>query len=135
MNPQTRVQARLWLALVFILGGAIGGAFGYTFAHRSYAATLSPQLSEPERRAKRVGEMTREIGLSPDQSQKLDMIMAQAHAEMAKVREKSDTDIDALREKARNETRALLTDEQKPKFEDFVQKMDALRKKQMPPPR
>ena len=134
MNPQTRLQARLWLALVFVLGAAIGAAFGYSFAHKSYASALPPQLSEPERRAKRVAEMTEEIGLTPDQNQKLDAIMAQAHGEMNKVREKSDADIDAIRMRARNDTRAFLTGEQKQKFEAFVQRVDAQHKKQMPPP-
>ena len=134
MNPQTRLQARLWLGLVFVLGAAIGAAFGYSFAHKSYASTVSQQMSEPERRAKRVAEMTQEIGLSPDQSQKLDAIMAQAHDEMNKVREKSDADIDSIRTRARSETRACLTNEQKPKFEAFIQKVDAQHKKQMPPP-
>ena len=135
MNPQTRRQARLWLALVFLLGGAIGAAFGYAFAHRSYASTLAPQLTEPERRAKRVAEMTRDIGLSPEQSAKLDAILGAAHDDMRKVRDQADTEVDSLREKARNEARAILTDEQKPKFEDFVHKIDAERKKQGPPQR
>jgi hypothetical protein len=135
MNPQSRRQARLWLALVFILGGAIGAAFGYAFAHRSYASTLPQQMSEPERRAKRVAEMTRDIGLSPEQSKELDGILAAAHSEMKRVHEKSEGDIDALRQDARNRARAMLSDEQKPKFEAFIQKLDAERKKQGPPQR
>jgi Spy/CpxP family protein refolding chaperone len=134
MNPQTRLQARLWLALVFFLGSAIGIAFGYTFAHRSYASTTDPQMSEPERRAKRVAEMTREINLTLEQSQKLDAIFLAAHTEMRRLHDKSDADMEAIRQKARNDTRAFLTDEQKPKFEAFVQKLDAERKKQMPSP-
>ena len=130
MNPQTRMQARLWLAIVFVLGAAIGGTFGYSFAHRSYASTTPPQLSEPERRAKRVQEMTREIGLTPEQGQKMDAIIASAHEEMKKVHEKSDADIDAVRMKARGEMREFLTPEQKPKFEEFVRKLDEARKKQ-----
>ncbi len=129
MNPQTRMQARLWLAIVFVLGAAIGATFGYSFAHRSYASTSHPPMSEPERRAKRVAEMTREIGLSPEQSQKLDAVIASTHEEMKKVHEKSDADIEALRQKARGEMREFLTAEQKPKFEEFVRKLDEARKK------
>lgn len=131
VNPQMRRQARLWLALVFLLGGAIGSAFGYAFAHRSYAATLPAQLSEPERRAKKVSEMTREIGLSPEQSKQLDAMLLGAHQEMKNLHDKSESDIEAVRQNARNEMRAILTAEQKPKFEAFVQKIDAERKNQM----
>lgn len=129
MNPQTRMQARLWLAIVFVLGAAIGVTFGYSFAHRSYASTTPPSLSEPERRAKRVAEMTRDIELTPEQSKKMDAIILSAHQEMKKVRDKSEADLDALRQKARGEMREFLTPEQLPKFEEFVRKMDEERKK------
>jgi hypothetical protein len=64
MNPDSLRKARLWLAVVFLVGAAIGGVFGYSFGHRSYAATVttSKPLSEPERRAKRVAEMSNEGG-------------------------------------------------------------------------
>ncbi len=130
MNPETRMQARVWLAIVFVLGVAIGGTFGYSFAHRSYASTAARAMSEPERRAKRVAEMTQEVGLTPEQSQKLDAVIASTHEEMRKVREQSEADIELLRQKARGEMREFLTPEQKPKFEEFVRKLDEARKKQ-----
>jgi len=130
MNPDTRKKAGLWLAIVFVLGLAVGGVFGYSFAHRSYADTSKPaQLSEPERRAKRVGEMTKELGLSAEQATKVDSIIHQAHDAMKVVREKAEVDVDGLRQQARDQIRTLLTAEQKPKFEEMVQRMDAERKK------
>ena len=74
MNSETRRKARLWLGLVFILGAAIGAVFGYSFAHRSYAST-QVTLSEPERRARRVAEMTKDVGLTPEQSTQIDQII------------------------------------------------------------
>ncbi len=131
MNSDTRRKASVWLAVVFLLGLAIGGVFGYNFAHKSYAAGRSPAvLSEPERRAARVADMTRELGLTPEQSQKLDTVLHQAHYEMKAIHEKSDADVDAVRQKARSEMRAFLTPEQMPKFEAFVKKLDQERKKQ-----
>jgi Spy/CpxP family protein refolding chaperone len=132
MNPDSLQKARLWLAVVFLLGAAIGAVFGYTFGHRSYAATVTTPaaMSEPERRAKRVADMTREVGLTPEQSAKMDEIIRGAHQEMKGIREKAEQDVDGVREKARNEMRVFLTDEQKPKFEAMVQRMDADRKKQ-----
>lgn len=131
MNPDTRKKAGLWLALVFVLGAAVGGVFGYSFAHHTHAATMNvpPQLSEPERRAKRVAEMTRELGLTAEQSAKVDGIIHETHDEMKSVREKCESDVDGLRMKAREQIRLLLTPEQKPKFEEMVQRNDADRKK------
>lgn len=132
MNAESQQKARLWLALVFVLGMAIGGVFGYSFAHRTLAAPLAtaPTLSEPERRAKRVAEMTKELGLTPEQATSVDAIIHQTHDEMKALHDKTDVDVEALRQKARNDMRQLLTAEQKPKFEAMVQKMDAERKKQ-----
>lgn len=132
MNPESRRKARLWLGLVFILGAAIGGVFGYSFAHRSYAATsqAGPTLSEPDRRQKRVAEMTKEVGLTPEQSTRIDQIIHQTHDEMKTIREKTDADLDAVRQKARDQMRALLTPQQRPKFEEMVRRMDEERKKQ-----
>ena len=131
MNPDTKQKAGLWLAVVFALGLAIGAVFGYNFAHKSFAADRPPSaLSEPERRAARVAEITKELQLTPDQTQKVDSVLHQAHDDMRVIREKSDADMDAIRQKARSEMRTFLTPEQLPKFEDFVKKLDEQRKKQ-----
>lgn len=133
MNVESRQKARLWLALVFILGTAIGVVFGYSFAHRTLAAPLggsAATLSEPERRAKRVAEMTKEVGLTPEQATSIDAIIHQAHEEIKSIHDKSDADVDAVKKNAREQMRQLLTTDQKPKFEAMVQKMDAERKKQ-----
>jgi hypothetical protein len=132
MNPETQRKAGLWLALVFLLGAAIGVVFGYSFGHRSYAAgkPAPPPLSEPERRAKRVADMTAEIGLSAEQSAKMDVIIRETHEEMKTIRDKAEADVDVVRQKARQRMRENLTEEQKPKFEAMVRRMDEERKKQ-----
>lgn len=132
MNPDSLRKARLWLAVVFLVGAAMGGVFGYSFGHRSYAATMTTArpMTEPERRAKRVAEMTKELGLNAEQSAKADEIIRGAHQEMKGIRDQAEKDVDVAREKARNEMRVSLTEEQKPKFEAMVKRMDEERKKQ-----
>jgi Spy/CpxP family protein refolding chaperone len=132
VTQETQRKAGLWLGLVLVLGAALGAVFGYSFEHRSYATTkvAAPAMSEPERRAKRVADMTNELGLSAEQSAKMDEIIHAAHDEMKTIHQKSDADVDAVREKAREQMRQYLTAEQKPKFEAMVQRMDEERKKQ-----
>ena len=132
MNPESRHKAGLWLAVVFVLGAAIGGVFGYSFSQR-HALAAPPSaapLSEPERRAKRLAEMTRVMNLTPEQASGFDSIIHQAHDQMKVIRDKSEADVDGVRQQARGQMRQLLTPEQKPKFEEMVQRMDAERKKQ-----
>lgn len=130
MNPDTRKKAAIWLVLVFVLGTATGGVFGYSLAHRSYAATKTVVPSEAERRAKKLAEMTQAIGLSPEQVQKADGIIKEAQTEIRGIRDKSDSEVDVIRMKTRGEMRTFLTPEQLPKFEQYVQRMDEERKKQ-----
>lgn len=126
MNPETRRRARLWLGTVFVLGAGLGGVTGYSLAHKSYASTQKPavSLSEPERRAQRVADMREKIGLTPEQTAHLDTLIRNAHEEMKRIHDKSDGDICAVREKARDEMRATLTSEQKPKYEAYVKQLD-----------
>ncbi|HTZ49638.1 MAG TPA: hypothetical protein VMH20_18750 [Verrucomicrobiae bacterium] len=131
MIQDAQRKARLWLALVFLVGAAIGIVFGYSFGHHTVLAkTTSAPMNEPERRAKRLQEMTKELGLTPDQSAKMDDIIRRAHGDMKTIRDKAENDVDVVREHARDEMRQFLTPEQKPKFEEMVQRMDAERKKQ-----
>lgn len=130
MNPDIRKKAAIWLALVFILGTATGGVFGYSLARRSYAATRTVASSEAERRAKKLAEMTEAIGLTAEQAQKADGIIKEAQSEIREIHNKSDAEMDVVRMRTREEMKQFLTAEQKPKFEQFVQRMDEERKKQ-----
>jgi Spy/CpxP family protein refolding chaperone len=130
MNPDIRKKAAIWLALVFVIGTATGGVFGYSLARRSYAATKTVMPSEAERRAKKLAEMTQTIGLTPDQAQKAEGIIKEAQIEIRAIHEKSDSEVDVVRMKTRGDMRAFLTPEQLPKFEQYIQRMDEERKKQ-----
>jgi Spy/CpxP family protein refolding chaperone len=127
-------KAALWVGAVFLLGAALGGVLGYLFAHRPVSAA-NPPLSEPERRAKRVAEFTKELSLTAQQSQQLDAILMQRHAETKAIHDQTDAQLDAVRQKGRAQVRAILTPDQLPKFEEFLKRMDEERKRNGPPPR
>jgi septal ring factor EnvC (AmiA/AmiB activator) len=129
-------KAALWVGIVFILGAALGGVFGYFYGHRSIVAAANPPLSEPQRRAQKVEQLTQELGLSNDQRQQLDSILSQLHAQYKTLRDQSDAQMNDARQKGRDQIRAILTADQKPKFEEFLRRMDEERRKngQLPPP-
>ncbi|HET7108959.1 MAG TPA: hypothetical protein VFI38_19250 [Candidatus Acidoferrum sp.] len=130
MNPDIRKKAAVWLALVFLIGTATGGVFGYNLARRSYAANKTVMPSEAERRAKKLAEMTQEIGLTPEQAQKAEAIIKEAQTQIRTIHAKNDGEVDEVRMKTRADMRAFLTPEQLPKFEAYVHRMDEERKKQ-----
>jgi Spy/CpxP family protein refolding chaperone len=127
-TPATR-KAAMWVVIVFLLGAAAGGMVGYGYAHHYSVSAASAPLPEPERRARRVEQMTHELGLTSDQAKQLDAILLQWHGQVKAVHEQSDAHFEQLRQKGRDEIRAILTPEQKPKFEDFLQKLDAEKKR------
>ena len=129
-TPESR-KAAIWVVVVFLLGAIAGGMFGYGYAHRSVAAA-SAQVPEPERRAKRVEQLTRDLGLTSDQAKQLDAILLQWHGNVKAIHDQSDAQIAQLRQKGRDQIRAILTPEQKPKFEEFLRKKDEERKRNSP---
>jgi Spy/CpxP family protein refolding chaperone len=131
-------RAALWVAVVFVLGTALGGVFGYFYGHRSTVAAANPPLSEAQRRAQRVEQLTQELGLTNDQKQQLDSTLSQLHAEYKSIHDHSDqqlkSQMDQARQKGRDQIRAILSPEQKPKFEEFLKRLDEERKRNAPPP-
>ena len=127
-------KAALWVGAVFLLGATLGGVLGYLTAHHSASAAIT-SLSEPERRARRLEQMTRELSLTSTQSQQLDGILKERHAESKAIHDQTDQQIEQVRKKGRDQVRAILTPEQQPKFEEFLKRLDEERKRNPPPPR
>jgi len=129
-NP--RQKAALWVGLIFLLGAALGGTLGYVFAHSSYAAAPA-QLSDDVKRHQKVERLTQELGLSSDQQQQLDAVIADIQGQMKAIRQSTEPQLNDARQKGRDRIRAILTPEQKPKFEEHLRKIDEEKKRNPPP--
>src|SRR5258708_31831395 len=114
-------KAALWVGVVFLLGAALGGVLGYLFAHRPVNAA-NPPLSEPERRAQKVQELTKELSLTPQQAQQFDAILMQRHAETQAIHDQTDAQIDAVRQKGRAQRRAIPAPRPFPQFHSFLKR-------------
>lgn len=127
-EPTVQQKATLWLAAVFVLGAALGGVLGYSFAHRSYASErvmMSPEAKRAHRREK----LTRDVQLTPEQQKQVIAILDESQVEYKAVHNVMDPQIEAVRQKTREKIRGLLTAEQKPKFEEFLRQLDEERKR------
>src|SRR5258705_10558968 len=116
MNREIRKKAAIWLALVFILGTATGGVFGYSLARRSYAATKIVAPSEAEHRAKKVADMTDAIGLTAEHAQKAEGITRNAQSAYRTIRDKKGAEVDGFSIKTRASMRPFLRPEHLPKL-------------------
>jgi Spy/CpxP family protein refolding chaperone len=124
-------KAALWIVAVFVLGAALGGVSGYLFGHVSAAAP--PQLSDEAKRHQKVAQLTATLNLTTEQQTQIDAIFSETSGQFQAVRKESDAQIEVFRQKARDRVRAVLTPEQLPKFEAYLQKLDADRKSHPPP--
>ena len=122
-------KAALWVGVVFLLGAALGGVIGYSYAHHLVLAQNSPvSLPEPVRRARRLEQLTEALGLTTAQSQQVDAILLERHTEAKTIHDQSDAQLAQVHQKGRDQIRAILTPEQKPKFEEFLKNLDQQRK-------
>jgi hypothetical protein len=121
-------KAAVWVSVVFLLGAALGGMVGYSYEHHLVSAASTP-LPEPVRRAQRVEQLTQLLGLTSAQSQQVDAVLLQRHSEAKAIHDQTDAQIDQVRQKGRDQVRAILTREQIPKFEEFLKNLDQKRKR------
>ena len=121
-------KAALWVGVVFLLGTALGGTLGYSYAHRLVSAGSTP-LPEPVRRAQRVEQLTQLLALTSAQSQQVDAILLQRHTESKAIHDQTDAQLAQVHGKGRDQIRAILTPEQKPRFEEFLKNLDQQKKR------
>jgi Spy/CpxP family protein refolding chaperone len=76
-----------------------------------------------------VQELTSLANLTPEQGQQVDAIIADIQTQMKSIRKPLEPQFDEARQRGRERIRAILTEEQKPKFEEFIRKMDEERKR------
>lgn len=119
-------KAALWVAVVFLLGGALGAILGYVFAHKSYASVVQ---TDAARRQQRVQELTQQLSLNAQQQQQLDRVLDDMQNRYRDIHKQIDPQIAEAREKGRNQIRAILTPRQLPGFEEFLRRIDEERKR------
>jgi Spy/CpxP family protein refolding chaperone len=121
-------KAALWVSAVFLLGAALGAMVGYSYEHHMVSAASTP-LPEAVRRAQRVEQLTQLLNLTTAQSQQLDAVLLQRHTEAKAIHDQTDAQLEQVHQKGREQIRAILTPEQKPKFEEFLRNLDQQKKR------
>jgi len=124
-------KAAVWVATIFLLGVAVGALSGYGYARWSVSAARPP-ASESVRRARRVEQLTRELSLTAEQAKEVDQILLQRHTDVKGVRDGANAQVEQIRQKGCDQVRAILTAEQKPKFEQFLRKLEEEKKRNAP---
>jgi Spy/CpxP family protein refolding chaperone len=125
-NNKTRSEAAILVIVVFFLGVLLGGVGNHVWGERVWGRQTS--FAHPSR-DQLVAALTQNLQLNAEQQQQLGAIIDDTRAQIHVVYAPADAQREELRQKGRNRIRAILTPEQKPKFDAFMQRVDEERKK------
>jgi hypothetical protein len=133
---KSRRAAVLLVIAVLVLGIALGVLGTYLEGYRVFGSGMmhrtrpdhSPAAQQRDRQA-RVEQLTKDLGLTADQQQKLDGTLTQMSGTYAGIHQQFGVQMDQARKQGRESIRAILTPDQVAKFDEMMRKMDEDRKK------
>jgi Spy/CpxP family protein refolding chaperone len=128
-TPANR-KALALIVLVFVLGVALG-AVGHSLADRRVlGARTQPAFLQPRPNPPRaVARLTSELKLAPDQQKQIGDILGDMQHRYDAVHDQMNPEFQQIREQGHDQIRQVLTPEQRPKFEDFLKRVDEDRRR------
>lgn len=125
-TKQTSRKAVFLVLAVFVLGILLGGLATYMFGGRVLAGMGQ---RGPRDRAHLSERLTQDLGLNADQQRQLDAILAETQKKYEAIYEPVRAQAEQVRQQGRENIRAILTPEQRTKFEEILRRIDEERKK------
>lgn len=127
---KTRSEAAILVLVVFLLGALFGGTANHLWGERVWGKQVPPP---PRSTQQIVTDMTSELGLTAGQAQQFGAIIDDTHGQIHADYAAADAQRDQIRNAGRDRIRAILTPEQRPKFEEIMRKLDEQRKQNSQP--
>src|SRR5580693_4873720 len=125
-NSKTRREAALLVLVVFLLGVLLGGVGNHLWGERVWGK--QNPAGQPTK-GQIVNNLTRELQLTSDQQKQLAAIVDDTRAQWRTLYSTIEPKHEEIRQQSRDRVRAILTPEQKPKFEEFMKHLDEQRQK------
>ena len=120
-------KASILVVVVFVLGIVLGALGLHVAAVRGWTGPVPAHKSLG--RAQMVEQITRELGLSPDQQEQLEAVLAETRGKYNAIYEQVRPQMEQARQEGRERIRKFLTAEQNPKFEEMMRRLDEERRK------
>jgi Spy/CpxP family protein refolding chaperone len=125
-NDKKRGEAAVLVVIVFLLGALLGGVGNHVWGERVWGKqTVSAQPTKSEI----VKNLTKELELTPDQQKQLGAVVDDTRAQWRALYTTIEPRHEEIRQQSRDRIRAILTPDQKPKFEEFMKRIDEQRQK------
>jgi Spy/CpxP family protein refolding chaperone len=120
-----------YLLLVFVSGSLVG-ALGYRAYNPPTARTVNAPAPPGDWRKQYMEESKARLDLTDEQVTRLSAIMDDTDARFRQARERENQEIGQIRDEHMDRVRALLTAEQRPKYEKLHAEREARAKQQSP---
>jgi Spy/CpxP family protein refolding chaperone len=123
---KARREAAVLVFIVFLLGVLLGGVGNHLWGSRVWgnqAGRVGPPLS----RDQLLANFTRELELTSDQQKQIGSVLDDSRSKFHALDKLSDAQHVQIRDQSRAQMRALLTPEQQPKFDAYLQQLDLQR--------
>lgn len=128
-SNKTRREAALLVFVVFLLGLLVGGVGNHVWGERVWGRQEPPARVGPPSRARILSDFTRELQLTPDQQDRIGAIIDDTRTQVRGLYSPLDAQHEKIRQQCRDRIRAVLTPEQSPKFDAFMQRIDEQRRR------
>jgi|ERR1700683_1478999 Spy/CpxP family protein refolding chaperone len=125
-NDKKRGEAAILVLVVFLLGVLLGGVGNHLWGERVWGKQIT--TGQPTK-GQIVSDLTKELQLTPDQQRQLAAIVDDTRAQWRTLYSTIEPQHEQIRQQSRDRIRAVLTPEQKPKFEEFMKHLDEQRQK------
>jgi Spy/CpxP family protein refolding chaperone len=124
---KARREAAVLVFVVFLLGVLLGGVGSHLWGSRVWG-NQGGRFGPPPTREQVLADFTRELELTPDQEKQLGSILDDSKSKFRSLDRSLDPQRMQIRDESRAQMRALLTPEQLPKFDAFMQRQDSHRR-------
>src|ERR1700733_2453762 len=100
---RTAQKATMWVVLVFFLGVGLGSMAGFVYAHHKFpvtnaaAAPTALPVSDAQRRALKVQELSNTANLTIEQTHQVEGIVADLQSRIKAIRKTTDPQVDEVR--------------------------------------
>lgn len=125
-NDKKRGEAAVLILVVFLLGALLGSVGNHLWGERVWGKQIT---NGPPSKGQIVRDLTRELQLTADQQKQLSSIVDDTRAQVRALYNTVEPQHEQLRQRGRDRIRAVLTPDQRPKFEQFMKRIDEQRKK------
>jgi hypothetical protein len=123
MMAPDRKRAVFYVALIFLCGALTGTVAGNVW-HNWAPWGAAAQADQPYSTQHTVERFTRELSLTPQQARELNQILDETHANYRQLEDQQEI----IRQEGRTRIRQILTEGQKPKYEQMLAQIEARRK-------